>query len=207
MFRKEFALEIIFLLRFVSFEFAAGGDNLEKMAEQKNYPPKLQRSEDGDINTTSLADVIEWFLTFDPRVALVRNPRVEELFQWKQQDEKVNGVEAYPFENAEARFALGIFQALGENDTEEKLQSCITEVLQALGEAKQTNEEIAANYKLEQGKSHIEEARKISSGIEQRLYLSACWLESLSTAEARVLGWVYQELYGKQFQPIESGEK
>lgn len=172
------------------------------MTEQTNYPPKLQKGANGDINTNSLADLLEWFLTFDSRVALVRNPQVEELFQWKQQDDKMNGIEPYPFENAEARFAIGVFQALGENDTEEKLQIWMTEVLQALGESKQTNEEIAASYKLEQGKSHIEEAQKIPSLIEQRLYLSACWLESLCTAEVRVLGWIYQELYGKQFAPL-----
>jgi len=172
------------------------------MTEQTNQPPKLQTTASGDINTTSLADLLEWFLTFDPRVALVRNPQVEELFQWKQQDDKVNGIEIYPFENAEARFALGVFQALGENDSEEKLQIWMTEVLEALGESKQTNEQIAASYNLEQGKSHIEEAQKIPSVIEQRLYLSACWLESLCTAEVRVLGWIYQELYGKQFAPL-----
>jgi hypothetical protein len=33
------------------------------------------------------------------------------------------------------------------------------------------------------------------------MYLSSCWFDALFTAEARVLGWVYQELYGKPFQP------
>ncbi len=174
------------------------------MTEQTNQPPKLQTIASGDINTTSLADLLEWFLTFDQRVSLVRNPQVEELFQWKQQDDKAHGIEIYPFENAEARLAIGVFQALGENDSEDKLQSWITEVLEALGEAKQTNEQIAASYNLEQGKSHTEEARKIPSLVEQRLYLSSCWLESLCTAEARFLGWVFQELYGKQFQIIKN---
>ncbi len=172
------------------------------MTEQTNFPPKLQKTADGSIDTHSLADLLEWFLNYDSRVALVRNPQVEELFQWKQQDDKVNGIEIYPFENAEARFAVGIFQALGANDSESALQIWLTEVVEALGEAKQTNEAIAASYKLEQGKSHVEEARKISSNIEKRLYLSCCWLESLCTAEARVLGWIYQEIYGKQFQPL-----
>jgi hypothetical protein len=83
------------------------------------------------------------------------------------------------------------------------LHAWITEVLEVLGEAKQTNEDIAASYKLEtnQGKSAVEESQVISSKIERRLYLSSCWLESLSTAEVRFLGWIYQELYGKPFQP------
>lgn len=171
------------------------------MAEQTNQPPKLEKTASGDINTNSLADLLEWFLNFDQRVALVRNPQVEELFQWKQQDDKVHGVEIYPFENAEARFAIGVFQALGENDSEVKLQKWITEVLQALGEAKQTNEDIAASYKLKSDASHIEQSNRIPSNTEKRLYLANCWLEALCTAEVRFLGWVYQELYGKQFEP------
>lgn len=172
------------------------------MTEQKTYPPKLRKNADGEIDNNSLADVLEWFLNFDPRVALVRNPPVEELFQWKQQDDKANNIKIYPFENAEARFAVGVFQALGENDSEAELRLWITEVLEALGEARQTDEQIAASYKLEQSQSHVEQAAKIPSNTERRLYLSSCWLESLCTAEARVLGWIYQELYGKPFAPV-----
>ena len=166
---------------------------------QQNQPPKLQKTESGDINTNSLADLLEWFLNYDPRVALVRNPRVEELFQWKQADDAENGIETYPFENAESRFAIGVFQALGENNSDEKLHRWISDVLQALGEAKQTNDEIANSYNLEKEKSHIEQAEIIPSKLERRLYLSSCWLESLCTAEARFLGFVFQEIYGKQF--------
>jgi hypothetical protein len=173
------------------------------MTEQTTQPPKLVKTASGDINTNSLADLLEWFLNFDQKVAIVRNPQVEELFQWKQQDDKVNNVPTYPFENAEARFAIGIFQAMGENDSEEKLQNWITEVLQALGEAKQTNEDIAKSYKLDQSQSHVEQANAIASNTEKRLYLSCCWIESLCTAEARFLGWVYQEIYDKPFQPTE----
>lgn len=176
------------------------------MAEQTTQPPKLQKTANGDINTNSLADLLEWFLNFDSRVAVVRQPQVEELFQWKQQDDKSHGVEIYPFENAEARFAIGIFQALGENETEEKLQSWITEIVQALGESKQTNEDIAASYKLKPDASHVEQSTEIPSNTERRLYLTSCWLEALCTAEARFLGWVFQEIYGKQFQPLSSEE-
>ena len=166
---------------------------------QQNQPPKLQKTASGDINTNSLADLLEWFLNYDQRVALVRNPQVEELFQWKQADDAANGVETYPFENAESRFAIGAFQAIAENDSEIKLRGWIADVTQALGEAKQTSDEIAGSYNLEKDKSHIEQAEKIPSQTERRLYLSSCWLEALCTAEARFLGWVYQELYGKQF--------
>lgn len=175
---------------------------MAEATQQENYPPQLRKAPDGSIDTNSLADLLEWFLNHDQRVGLVRHPQVEELFQWKQQDDEAHGVEIYPFENAEARFAIGAFQALGENNTEEKLQSWITEVLQALGESKQTNEDISADYKLDQGKSHIEESAKIPTNTERRLYLTSSWLEALCTAEVRFLGWVFQELYGKPFQPV-----
>ena len=168
---------------------------------QQNQPPKLQKTESGDINTNSLADSLEWFLNYDQRVALVRNPQVEELFQWKQADDTANGIEIYPFENAESRYAIGVFQALGENDSENKLHRWISNVLQALSEAKETSEDIAKSYNLEQNKSHVEQAQTIPSKLERRLYLSSCWLEALCTAEVRFLGWVYQEIYGKSFTP------
>ncbi|HEY0428764.1 MAG TPA: hypothetical protein VGC76_13365 [Pyrinomonadaceae bacterium] len=169
---------------------------------QENYPPKLQKTAAGDIDINSLANLLEWFLKFDRRVSIVRHPHVEELFQWKQADDAANGIEIYPFENAEARFAIGAFRALGENNTEDKLQNWITEILQALGESKQTNEDIAASYKLDSAESHVAQAEKIPNNVERRLYLTSSWYEALHTAEVRFLGWVYQELYGKTFQPV-----
>jgi len=175
---------------------------MKEVKQTQLEPPTLQTTASGEINTNSLADLLEWFLNYDQRVAVVRNPHVEELFQWKQQDDAANGVEIYPFENAEARFAIGVFQAIAEYDSEAKLRQWITEVLQALGESKQMNEDIAASYKLIHGESQIAQAEQISSDSERRLYLSSGWLEALCTAEVRFLGWVYQELYGKPFEPI-----
>lgn len=174
---------------------------MTKAIQEENYPPKLRKTANGDIDVGSLANLLEWFLQFDQRVALVRHPHVEELFRWKQADDDEQRNEVSPFENAESRFAIGVFQALGANDSEEKLQRYISESLQVLGESKQTNEEIAAAYGFESSKSHVEQAQAISSDIEKRIYLTSCWLESLCTAEVRFLGWVYQELYEKPFQP------
>ncbi|MBS1794174.1 MAG: hypothetical protein JSS81_09990 [Acidobacteria bacterium] len=174
---------------------------MDEPTPQENYPPKLRTTADGSLDTGALADLLEWFLNYDQRVALVRHPHVEELFQWKQAADAADGIDVYPFENAEARFAIGVFQALGENDTEEKLRQWITEILQALGESKQNNEDIAASYKLNQSESHVAGAEKIPNNIERRIYLTSCWIESLTTAEVRFLGWVYQELYGRPFQP------
>jgi len=169
----------------------------------QSAPPKLRRTPEGGIEDNSLADMVEWFLANDHKVVHMRHQQVQELFEWKQQDDKVNGVNPAPFESAEARFAVGIFLALQENNSQPLLQMWITDVLEALGAAKETNENIAQSYKLatSQGRSAVTEANNIPSNTEKRLYLSSCWLEALCTAEARVLGWVYQEIYGVPYQP------
>lgn len=171
-------------------------------AQQENQPPKLRMSAANDIDVNSLANLLEWFITNDGRVNIIRHQQVEELFRWKQTEDEKNGVETYPFENAEARFAIGVFQALGENDTESKLQDWITQLLEALGEAKQTSEDITSEYNLNNSDSHVAQAAKLPTENEKKLYLTSNWIEALCTAEVRFLGWIYQELYDKPFQPI-----
>jgi hypothetical protein len=172
--------------------------------EQEIRPPDLAKNSDGEINVNSLADLLEWFLNYDQRVGLVRHPHVQELFEWKQADDAAQGIPVYPFENAEARFAVGVFQAIAENNSRERLQEWVTDVLQALGESKQAREDFVEQYKLEtnQGASFVMESQKIPSRIEQRIFLTSAWIEALSTAEVRFLGWVYQDLYGVPFQPL-----
>jgi hypothetical protein len=175
------------------------------MAEtaQQTEPPKLRRMPDGNLDNSSLADILEWFLNYDQRVATMRHPHVQELYDWKQQDDKVNGIAPAPFETAEERFAIGIVLALNENNAQPLLQMWITDVLEALGAAKETSEQIDHSYSLETkaGKSPVEEANKIPSNTEKRLYLTSNWLEALCTAEVRVLGWLYQQIYGAPFEP------
>lgn len=172
--------------------------------EQESRPPALGKNPNGDINVNSLADLLEWFLNYDQRVGLVRHPHVQELFEWKQADDAAQGIQVYPFQNAEERFAIGVFQAIAENSSQEQLQQWITDLLQALGESKETNENIAAQYKMaiKDGESMVMESQKIPERIEQRIFLTSSWIEALCTAEVRFLGWVYQELYGIPFQPI-----
>lgn len=166
-------------------------------------PPKLRAAPTGEIDNSSLADLVEWFLNFDERVARMRHANTEELFQWKQKDDEANGVGIYPFENAEARFAIGVFQALAENKGEPLLKLWITDVLEALGRARETKTELTTAYDLDADLEafSLKKAEKLTTNTERRLYLSSCWLEALCTAEARVLGWVYQEIYGKPFAP------
>lgn len=171
--------------------------------QSKNLPPKLKPDRAGGIDNNSLADLIEWFLNFDERTARMRHPYTEELFQWKQHDDVENGIAIYPFETAEARFAVGVFQALQENNSEPLLNLWLTDVLTALHEARETKTELTEAYKLDDDpeKLALEKAEKLTTNAERRLYLTSCWLEQLCTAEARVLGWVYQEMYGKPFTP------
>ena len=166
-------------------------------------PPGLRRNENGEIDKGSMADLLEWFLAFDERTGRMRHANTNELFQWKQADDKSNGVGIYPFENAEARFAIGAVQALGENSTELLLKEWITDILEALGRARETKTELTAAYDLDSDAElfSLQKAEKLTTNTEKRLYLSSCWLEALCTAEARFLGYVYQEIYGQPFAP------
>jgi hypothetical protein len=176
---------------------------MTEAAQQHSEPPKLRRTADGSVDNNSVADLLEWFLSFDERTGRMRHPMIEELFQWKQQDDEANGIGTYPFENAEARFAIGSIQALAENDSEPLLKLWISDVLNALQEAKQTKAEItdANNLDAEPEMSPLAKSEKLTTKAEKRFYLSSCWLEAICTAEARFLGWVYQEIYGRPFQP------
>lgn len=169
--------------------------------EVSNEPPKIRVSSAGQADVGSLADLLEWFLNFDERTARIRHADTEELFQWKQQDDKVNGVNIYPFENAEARFAIGCIQALETNKTEEELQDWITSLLEAIQESHKTKTELTDAYNLaaDLDASTIERSQKLTSTLEKRLYLTSCWVETLCTAEVRYLGWVFQELYGHSY--------
>lgn len=166
-------------------------------------PPALRLDPQGRIEPGTLAGLIQWFLDYDERVAVVRFPAVEALFQWRQQEELKEREDAFAFRLAEDRFAVGVMQALVENDTEAALHGWIKELLAALDDASKTNEAIAEAYGLKPSEesSVVEEASKIPSRQERDIYLNCCWLETLCTAEARVLGWAYQGLYGRPFHP------
>src|SRR6202165_53493 len=96
-----------------------------------NQPP-LRRNPNGRVDVDSVPDVIQWFLDFDQRVAIIKHPRVEEVFQWKQEQSRRAGEEVFIFNRAEDRLAIGIIQALSENATERELHSWIGQLLNAL---------------------------------------------------------------------------
>jgi len=165
--------------------------------------PPLVRDEHGAIDVDSVPDVIQWFLDYDQRVAVIRHPRVEEVFQWKQQLTKSEGEDVFVFNCAEDRLAIGIIQALAENETRQDLHAWISQLLNALDTATKANEATADSYHLNltDAPSTVAEAEKIPSANERRDFLLNCWIEALCTAEARVLGWLYQEFYGERYAP------
>jgi hypothetical protein len=165
--------------------------------------PVLRRDITGNVDLDSVPDVIQWFLDFDQRVAIIKHPNVEEVFQWKQQQSRAAGEAIFDFKQAQDRLAIGIIQALAENDSERALHSWISQLLNALDSASKANESAAEAYKLElnSGGSVVKEAEKIPSARARRDFLINCWLEALCTAEARVLGWLYKEFYGRPFAP------
>ncbi len=166
-------------------------------------PPSLKHDESGRLDTGSLADLIQWFIDYDQRVAVIRHPRVEEVFQWKQGESQRAGEDVFNFNRAEDRLAIGIFQALAENPTERELHGWIGQLLNALDEASKMNEEMAGAYNLDLGEaaSVLQEAEKIPTSRGRKAFLTSCWIETLCTAEVRVLGWIYSELYGRSFRP------
>ena len=165
-------------------------------------PPPLQHEGGAKINTSSLADVIQWFLDYDQRAAVIRHPKVEELFHWKQEEAGREQESVYRFDHAEDRLAIGIMQALAEHATERALHGWISQLLNALDDAAKTNEEMATAYKLDaEAASVVKESEKIPTMSGRKIYLTCCWLETLCTAELRIMGWIYQELYRKPFQP------
>jgi hypothetical protein len=136
-------------------------------------------------------------------VAVIRHPSVEEVFQWKQAQSKADNEEVFMFQKAEDRFAIGIIQALAENSSEPQLHSWISQLLNALDVAAKANEAAAKAYHLDLqiSGSIVAKANKIPFERGRNDYLLNCWIETLCTAEARVLGWLYQEFYGHSFAP------
>ena len=167
-----------------------------------NQPP-LQRDAAGHVDVDSVPDVIEWFLNYDQRVAIIKHPAVEEVFQWKQQYSQNQGERVFAFKQAEDRLAIGIIQAIADNPAERELHSWISQLLNALESASKANESTAESYKLDlkSGGSILRQADKIPFERGRNEFLLNCWIETLCTAEARVLGWLYKEFYGRPYAP------
>ncbi len=165
--------------------------------------PILGRDEYGAVDYDSLPEVIQWFLDYDQRVAIIKHPKVEELFQWKQEQSRQASEDVFNFNRAEDRLAIGIIQSVAHNPTEPELHAWIAQLLNALNRASKSTEEVSTAYQLEmQGASSIvEEAKKIPAAVARNSFLIDCWLETLCTAEIRVLGWLYREFYGRPFHP------
>ncbi len=169
-------------------------------------PPVVTRDgATGAPDQVALVECVGWFLNYDSRVAAVRHPHVEQVFQWKQtRDENASpSANGFHFDSAEDRFALGIFQALATYTTEAELHAWVGELLTALDDATKTNQAIAETFSLpsDTETSALERAAKLPSDDEREIFFTTCRLEVSCTAEARVLGWLYQDLYGRAFHP------
>ena len=167
-----------------------------------NEPPLL-RDASGRVDVDSVPDVIEWFLNNDQRVAVIKHPAVEEVFQWKQQESRNQGEQVFNFTRAEDRLAIGIIQALADNPSQRELHAWIGQLLTALDTASKANESTAESYQLDlrSGGSILKQAEKIPFQRGRSEFLLNCWIETLCTAEARVLGWLYKEFYGRPYAP------
>jgi hypothetical protein len=164
--------------------------------------PVLSRDAEGRVDYDSIPDVIQWFLDYDAKVAIIKHPKIEELFQWKQQQSRDAGEDVFNFNRAEDRLAIGIIQSIAHNPTEEALHGWVAQLLNALNTATKANENIAQAYGLDLNQpSVVAESAKLPAASERSEFLFNCWLETLCTAEIRVLGWLYREFYHRPFHP------
>jgi hypothetical protein len=172
-------------------------------AAERNAEPVLRRDRFGAVDYDSLPDVIQWFLDYDQRVAVVKHAKVEELFQWKQEQSRLAGEDVFNFNRAEDRLAIGILQSVAHNPTERELHGWIAQLLNALEKASKATEDVSSAYDLDMtdAKSVVDESNKIPVAATRADFLFNCWLETLCTAELRVLGWLYQEFYSRPFHP------
>src|SRR6266851_1430739 len=119
------------------------------MAESSTKEPVLLRDQFGAVDYDSIPDVIQWFLDYDQRVAVIKHPKVEELFQWKQEQSRREGEDVFNFNRAEDRLAIGIIQSIAHNPTERELHAWIGQLLNALKQASKTTEQASSSYELD----------------------------------------------------------
>ena len=165
--------------------------------------PKLLRDQYGAVDYDSLPEVIQWFLDYDQRVGVIKHAKVEELFQWKQEQSRLAREDVFHFNRAEDRLAIGILQSVAHNPTERELHAWIAQLLNALDRASKATEDISAAYDLDisAASSVVGESQKIPAATTRADFLFNCWLETLCTAEIRVVGWLYREFYARPFRP------
>src|SRR5436853_7070898 len=111
--------------------------------------PILGRDQYGNVDYDSLPDVIQWFLDFDERVAIIKHPKVEELFHWKQEQSRSAGEDVFNFNRAEDRLAIGILQSVAHHASERELHDWIGQLLNALEQAQQRTEAGSSAYDLD----------------------------------------------------------
>ena len=175
----------------------------DAVVQASSSEPVLLRDEYGAVDYDSLPDVIQWFLDYDQRVAVIKHAKVEELFQWKQEQSRLAGEDVFNFNRAEDRLAIGVLQSVAHNPTERELHAWIAQLLNALDQASKATEDVSAAYQLDLGSatSVLGESQKIPAANARADFLFNCWLETLCTSELRILGWIYQEFYSRPFHP------
>ena len=173
------------------------------VVQASSSEPVLLRDKYGAVDYDSLPDVIQWFLDYDQRVAVIKHAKVEELFQWKQEQSRLAGEDVFNFNRAEDRLAIGVLQSVAHHPTERELHEWIAQLLNALDRASKATEDVSTAYQLDIGSasSVLGESKKIPAANTRADFLINCWLETLCTAELRVLGWLYREFYSRPFHP------
>src|SRR5258708_30350190 len=120
---------------------------------------------------------------------MIKHAKVEELFQWKQEQSRREGEDVFNFNRAEDRLAIGILQSVAHNPSERELHAWIGQLLNALDRASKATEDVTAAYNLDMSSasSVVGESKKIPAATTRVDFLLNCWLETLCTAEIAVL--------------------
>src|SRR5258708_36934790 len=103
--------------------------NIPDLNDNAPTSPVLGRDQYGAVDYDSLPEVIQWFLDYDQRVAIIKHPKVEELFQWKQEQSRQDREDVFNLNRAEDRLAIGIIQSVPHNPTEPQLHAWIAHLL------------------------------------------------------------------------------
>ena len=93
--------------------------------------------------------MIEWFLNYDQRVAIIGIRPSKKYFSGNSNKARRRAKRSFVFKQAEDRLAIGIIQALADNSTERQLHAWIGQLLGALDTASKANESTAEAYKLD----------------------------------------------------------
>ena len=170
-------------------------------ADQLSHPPLL-RDPSGHVDVDSVPDVIQWFLDYDSRVAIIKHPRLKRSFNGSRNKADRTTKKYSCLAGLRIVWQLGLSRLWARTPRNAAftpgLGSCSMRSTRPQRLTKPFLRPMAWTSQLT---SIVTEATKIPTQRGRNDFLVNCWVETLCTAEARVLGWLYKEFYGRPYSP------